>query len=305
MTMSGKSTAILLMAYGTPTNENDIEAYLTDIKRGRKPTTGEIDDLKRRYQKIGGHSPLQEITAAQASKLESTLNSQGIKISVHFGMRHWHPYIIEAAQSILRPEIGKVIGLVLAPHYSKMSVGAYNTILKDSLANSQIEVDFIDSWSDNPTYHHAVSEKISLALSNFPKDGDAQVLFTAHSLPEKIIADGDPYEYQLLASCKAVASLSKLEKWSFAYQSASHTKDKWLGPDILEALETVPKSSNVLVVPIGFVSDHLEILYDIDVEAQDFAKAHGINLQRTESLNTSPSFIAALADVVRDRIPSN
>jgi ferrochelatase len=303
MTTDRKKTAILLMAYGTPSNQDDIEPYLTDIIRGRRPTTAEIEDLKRRYREIGGHSPLQEITAAQASKLESVLNSEGIKVPVHFGMKHWHPYIAETAQNFLKSGIHRLIGLVLAPHYSSMSIGGYKNILQSSLANSQIEIDFIDSWSDNPIYHQAVTEKILKALKKFPND--KQVLFTAHSLPERIITEGDPYSSQLLASCEAVAKLSKIEKWSFAYQSAGHTPDKWLGPDILEALESFGNSGNVLIVPIGFVSDHLEILYDIDVEAQTFARTRGINLQRTESLNISPTFIAALADVVRNRIPSN
>ncbi|HKM79126.1 MAG TPA: ferrochelatase [Candidatus Bathyarchaeia archaeon] len=303
MTSIRKNTAILLMAYGTPSNQNDIEPYLTDIKRGRKPTTAEIEDLKRRYREIGGHSPLQEITAAQASKLESTLNLEGIAVPVHFGMKHWHPYISETAQNFLKSGIRRLISLVLAPHYSNMSIGGYKNILQSSLANSQIEIDFIDSWYNSPIYHQAVSEKILKALKKFPSD--KQVLFTAHSLPERIITEGDPYSSQLLSSCEAVAKLSKIEKWSFAYQSAGHTHEKWLGPDILEALGSIGNSGNVLVVPIGFVSDHLEILYDIDVEAQTFARARGINLQRTESLNASPAFIAALADIVRNRIPSN
>ena len=140
MTSTRKNTAILLMAYGTPSNQNDIEPYLTDIKRGRKPTTAEIEDLKRRYREIGGHSPLQEITAAQASKLESALNPKESAVPVHFGMKHWHPYIAETAQNLLKSGIRRLISLVLAPHYSNMSIGGYKNILQSSLANSQIEI---------------------------------------------------------------------------------------------------------------------------------------------------------------------
>jgi ferrochelatase len=290
------------MAYGTPINENDIEPYLTDINRGRKPTTAEVEDLKRRYREIGGHSPLLEITAAQASKLQSLLNTKGFNVSVHFGMKHWHPYIAETVPNILRLGIRRLVGLVLAPHCSRMSIGEYKAAFNSTLTNSQIEIDFIDSWYDNPIYQQAVSEKILKAFKKFSTHEQVQVLFTAHSLPERITNEGDPYRSQLLKACNAVAKLSKIERWSLAYQSAGHTSKKWLGPDVLEVLESLNKPVEVLVVPIGFVSDHLEILYDIDIEAQTFARSHGINLQRIESLNISPSFITGLADVVSSRV---
>jgi ferrochelatase len=290
------------MAYGTPRSEHEIEPYLTDIKRGRKPTGPEIEDLKKRYREIGGRTPLLEITAAQASKLEAALNSKGISVRVYFGMKHWHPHITEAVTELLKLETRKVAALVLAPHYSRMSIGEYKVILENSLVNSQIEIEFIDHWHNNPFLRHAFKEKITEALKRFPRNVKIEILFTAHSLPERIITDGDSYPMQLLESCKAVASLVNIETWSLAYQSASHTRDKWLGPDILETLARLPKHTNVLVVPIGFVSDHLEILYDIDVEARTFARSRGINLLRTESLNTSPTFINALVDVVSSRI---
>ena len=294
--------SILLMAYGTPTRENDVEPYLSDIMRGRKPSTLQIEDLKRRYRAIGGKSPLLEITAAQASKLESLLKSKGYDVSVHVGMKHWHPYITETVHNILETETSRLVGLVLAPHYSRMSIGEYKNLLNSSLMNSQIEIDFIDSWCGNPTYQKAISDKVTEALQRFPNPKLVHVIFTAHSLPERILKDGDPYPSQLLDTCKSIAKFSNVEEWSFAYQSAGHTPEKWLGPDLLEALEKFNKPSNVLVVPIGFVSDHLEILYDIDIEAQTFAREHGINLHRSESLNASPSFIAALSDVVSNRI---
>ena len=292
------------MAYGTPRSEHEIEPYLTDIKRGRKPTEIEVEDLKKRYREIGGRSPLLEITAAQASRLEAALNSKGISARVYFGMRHWHPHITEAVTEILKLEIRKIVALVLAPHYSEMSIGEYKITLENSLANSQIEIQFIDNWHNNSLLNYAFKEKVVEALKRFPKNVKTEILFTAHSLPERIVKDGEPYPMQLLESCKAVASLVNIETWSLAYQSAGHTGDKWLEPDILEALRRLPKHTNVLVVPIGFVSDHLEILYDIDVQAQAFARSHGINLLRTESLNTSPTFINALVDVVSSRITS-
>ena len=290
------------MAYGTPASEDDIEPYLTHIKKGRKPSTAEIEDLKRRYRAVGAHSPLLAITANQTSKLEAALNSKGIKAPVYFGMKHWYPYIADTVPKILKLGTRRLVGLVLSPHYSRVGVGEYKTILQRSVANSQIKVEFIDSWHNNSLLHQAIGEKISDALVKLPTNTKTHVLFTAHSIPERIITEGDPYSSQLLDSCKAVAKLTGLERWSLAYQSASHTADKWLGPDILDALVSLDKPVNVLVVPIGFVTDHLEILYDIDIEAQTFAKSREINLRRTDSLNTSPTFIAALADVISTRI---
>jgi ferrochelatase len=186
-----------------------------------------------------------------------------------------------------------------------MSVGGYRKALQSALMNSEnIDVDFVESWHNNAIFHNAIAEKVSEALKKFPPDADISVLFSAHSLPERIIAEGDPYPTQLLQSCEAVAKLVNLEKWYFAYQSAGQTGEKWLGPDILEVLGKMTTKSSVLVVPIGFVADHLEILYDIDVEARSFAKSRDITLRRTDSLNTSPKFISALTGIVSNELTS-
>lgn len=298
--------AVLLMAYGTPGSENDIEAYLTDIRRGRRPSPDAVESLKERYRKIGGRSPLLDITIGQASALEKTLNSDGLETRVYLGMKHWHPYIKDVVPQIVRDGFRRIIALVLAPHYSHMSIGGYQQALNEALeASHRLQADFIESWYDNPLFHHAVGEEISEALKQFPVSTEVEVIFTAHSLPERILQQNDPYPKQIHSSCQAVANQLKIERWSFAYQSAGQGDEKWLGPDILEVLKDVSRSAkacNVLVVPIGFVADHLEILYDIDIEAQSFAKAHDLNLKRTKSLNTSPTFIAALADIVRRRL---
>ena len=287
------------MAYGTPSTEDEIEPYLTDIRRGRKPTLNEVEDLKRRYREIGGHSPLLEITKEQASALELQLHAKKIRVPVYYGMKYWHPYISETVRDILNLGVHRIVGLALTPHYSRMSVGGYREVLQSALINSEnIEADFVESWYNNAIFHNAIAEKVIDALKKFPPNADISVLFTAHSLPERIIAEGDPYPTQLLQSCKAVAKLTNHEKWLFAYQSAGQTGEKWLGPDILEVLGKMATKSSVLVVPIGFVTDHLEILYDIDVEAMAFAKSRDITLRRTDSLNTSPRFISALTDIV-------
>jgi len=295
--------AILLMAYGTPLSEDDIESYLTDIRRGRKPTADQVEDLKRRYREIGGYSPLLEITKAQAFQLEQRLYAKQIRVPVYYGMKHWHPYIAETIKDISKRGIHRIVGLVLAPHYSRLSVGIYRQLLESALVNSKdIEVDFVESWYDNSLFQSAITEKVIDALKKCPQGTDISILFTAHSLPERIIVEGDPYPAQLLESCKSVAKLANIQRWSFAYQSAGKTGEKWLGPDILEVLGKMATRSSVLIVPIGFVADHLEILYDIDVEARAFAKSRDVVLCRTESLNVSPKFISALTDIVSSRL---
>jgi ferrochelatase len=293
------------MAYGAPSSEDEIEAYLTDIRGGRKPSAEAVGDLKERYRKIGGRSPLLEITRAQATALEKSLNSMGVMVRVYIGMKHWHPYIGEVVPTILSDGFHRVTGLVLAPHYSSLSTGGYKQALEKAVEGLQVQIDFIESWCDNPLFHQALAEKIRDSLRQFPGSAKVQVIFTAHSLPDRILQQNDPYPKQLQSSCEAVAKLLRIDNWSFAYQSAGKTNEKWLGPDILEALNELSlkgDTDHVLVVPIGFVADHLEISYDIDLEAQLFASARGLNLKRTESLNASPAFINALADIVHRRL---
>jgi ferrochelatase len=300
---------VFLMAYGTPNSEEDMEPYLTDIRGGHRPTKVILENLTERYRKIGGRSPLLDISNAQASALEKTMNARGVKARVYVGMKHWHPYIREVIPRAANDGISRIIALALAPHYSQVSIGRYKQALDHALAEAvNLSVDFVDSWYDHPLFHRAVAEKVNLAMGQFPRSGDVDILFTAHSLPERILDHNDPYPSQLRSSCEAVANMLKLDRWSFAYQSAGQTAEKWLGPDILESLKEISergKTVNVLVVPIGFVADHLEILYDIDVEAQEFAKAHGLHLRRTESLNTSQTFISALADIALTRASQN
>jgi ferrochelatase len=300
------NTALLLMAYGTPNSMDEIESYLTDIRRGRKPSHEALEDLKNRYKRIGGRSPLLEITRAQATALRKQLTLQYVNAEVYIGMKHWHPYIHEVIPQILDDGYDRVLGLVLAPHYSSMSIGGYKQALEQSTrALGKLKVDFIESWYDHPLFHRAVHERIREALEAFTEPEKVELLFTAHSLPERILTVKDPYPTQLQSSCRSVAALLGRKEWSFAYQSAGQTNEKWLGPDLMEYLRDLqaPRGTDgVLVVPIGFVSDHLEILYDIDVEAQEFARTRRLNLKRTESLNASPTFISALAELVHKRL---
>jgi len=292
------------MAYGTPNSADEIEPYLTDIRRGRTPSPEAVQELKNRYNKIGGRSPLLEITKAQTSALEHELRSSGMDVNVYFGMKHWHPYIREVVPQIIDNGSRQVICLALAPHYSAISIGGYRKAFDETNAG-RLKADFVESWYDNPLFHAAVSEKIKKALTKFRKPENVELVFTAHSLPERILQQNDPYPIQLQSSCKSVTALLKRNRWSFAYQSAGMTQEKWLGPDLLELLDQLNKRNGlggVLVVPIGFVADHLEILYDIDIEAQEYAKKHNLPLERTESLNAAPEFITALAGIVRERL---
>jgi ferrochelatase len=339
---------VLLMAYGCPDNLEDVEAYYTHIRRGIKPSPEQVLKLKGRYRRIGGRSPLLEVTREQARELEKRLNGVGAihalpagrqelplqnhGFKIYLGMKHWHPHIEKTVSEMVTDGIEKGIGLVLSPHYSRISTEGYIAAVKKALQNvgdpesssgrelSLPEFSFIESWHGHTLYIKALTEKIRKATMLFPDESRSRivVLFTAHSLPEKILEWNDPYPGELRKTCELITrdlqltplSIPPFKRgenkggWSFAYQSASHTEEKWLGPDILEELERLAGEGhrNILIVPIGFVSDHLEILYDIDVECMEFAKSREIALQRTESLNSSPLFIDALADIVRKAV---
>jgi ferrochelatase len=274
------------MAYGSPSRPEEIPAYFADIRGGRPASPEAVEELCERYRRIGGTSPLNEITERQRAALARELG-----IPVHVGMKHWTPRIAEAAEQALAEGAERVVGLVLAPHFSRMSVGGYRRQLEEALAG-RAELVFIASY-------HAFEPFIELLAARVGET-DAHVVFTAHSLPERILADGDPYKEQLLESSSLVAERVGIESWSFAFQSESPTGEPWLGPDILDELERLHGEGvrKVLVAPIGFVADHLEIYWDIDVEAREKAAELGLGLERTESLNDDPAFIRVLASLV-------
>jgi protoporphyrin/coproporphyrin ferrochelatase len=283
-------TAVVLMAYGSPANPEDIPAYFADIRGGRPASPEAIEELMERYRRIGGGSPLNEITERQRAALERELG-----VPVYVGMKHWTPHIAAAAERALAEGAERVVGLVLAPHFSHMSVGGYKRQLEEALAG-RAELVFVESY-------HAFEPFIEL-LAERMGDTDAHVVFTAHSLPERILADGDPYKKQLLETSRLVADKAGVESWSFAFQSESPTGEPWLGPDIADELDRLRGEGvhKVLVAPIGFVADHLEIYWDIDVEAREKAAELGLELDRMESLNDDPAFIRVLASVVTEQV---
>jgi ferrochelatase len=243
--------------------------------------------LAERYRRIGGRSPLDDVTEAQRAALEQEL---GLPVLV--GMKHWQPRIAEAVERALQGGATRLIGVVLAPHYSRLSVGEYRERL-DAALEGRAPLVLVESWHDDPAFVEVVADRV--------RGTDAWVVFTAHSLPERILADGDPYRDQLLETSRMVAEQAGLgESWSFAFQSASPTGEPWLGPDILDELERLHGEgvAKVLVAPVGFVSDHLEILWDLDIEARERSEELGLELARIESLNDDPAFIRALAGVV-------
>lgn len=293
--------ALLLMAYGGPDSLADVEPYLLDVRGGR-PTSPELTkEIRDRYALIGGRSPLLERTREQAAALEARLARDAERIPVYVGMRHWHPYIAETFRQIVADGVTHLTAIAMAPQYARMSVGAYIRKVEEAQQSlgSNVDVTFVKSWHDHPLFLEAVAERVRQAvgddLSSF------EVIFTAHSLPERILQDGDPYATEFLESADGVARILGLPRWHWGYQSAGSTTDRWLGPDVSVRLQELAAEGwkRVVIVPLGFVCDHIEILYDVDMLYRDQAKALGLELRRTESLNAFPPFIEALAAIAR------
>ncbi len=296
---------VLLMAYGTPEHLSDVEPYYRDILSGREPSPEAVATLTERYRAVGGRTPLLETTRSVADLLEQRLNLGGGDASwrVYVGMKHWHPYIAEAVESIVADGIDELVALPLAPHYSRMSAGGYRDAVARSMAqaSSSPQTRFIESWHANPQFTALIAQRVRDALARPDADpSDVEVLFTAHSLPARIVDEGDPYPEELAESAAAVAQAAGIASWRFAYQSAAKTGTPWLGPDILEGIEEIAREGgkNVLVVPSGFVCDHLEILFDVDIVAKRAAEDLGVRLLRIEMPNDSPDFVEALFDIV-------
>jgi ferrochelatase len=294
---------LLVMAYGGPDKLEDVEPYLLDV-RGYRPTSQEIiHEVRERYREIGGRSPILEQTREQAAALEATLNADGQQFKAFVGMRHWHPYIKDILAEMQAQGIEKAVGLVMAPHYSRMSIGAYINKVED--ADSRIAFSCIESWHLEAGYIHALANRVRNALQRFPAEvrADVPVIFTAHSLPEKILEWNDPYPSQLRETVSAVMEQLGSQPHEFAYQSAAISTIPWLGPDAGEVIERLVAEGKIyiLLCPIGFVCEHVEILYDIDIVYQNLAKSLGIHLERIEMLNTAPEMIDGLAGMIREK----
>lgn len=293
--MAAERIGVLLMAYGGPSSLDEVEPYLMDVRGGRPTSRELVEEIRHRYAAIGGRSPILEHTRAQAAALGRAL---GPRYAVHVGMRHWHPYIKEAVDQAAAEGLRRLVAIAMAPHYSSLSVGAYEQKVMDA-ARGRFDVAPIKSWGHHPKFIAAVKEHVIQALQRFPAPDAVQVLFTAHSLPERILKHGDPYPGELRASAQAVAVALGLSAWHFAFQSAGASPEPWLGPEAGEVLDRLAREGfkDFLIVPIGFVCDHVEILYDIDVEYRALAEQLGVRLERTSSLNDDPLLVEALADL--------
>jgi ferrochelatase len=285
--MSG--TAVILMAYGSPERITDVPAYYSDIRGGRPIAPEHLEDLVARYHRLGieDSNPLNAITEATRAALELELG-----VPVYTGMKHWTPRVAEAVDAALAAGAHALVGLVLAPHYSRLSIGGYQRLLDEAVAG-RAGVSFVESWYDDSGFVAFLADRI--------RDTDAHVVFTAHSLPARIVDEGDPYRDQLLETARLVADTAGVDDWSFSFQSESPTGEPWLGPDILDHLGDLHGRGieDVLVCPVGFVSDHLEIRWDIDTEAQARAAELGMRLERIEMPNADPAFVRVLAEIVR------
>jgi ferrochelatase len=297
-------TAVLLMAYGTPRTKEEILPYYTDIRRGRPPTEEALQDLINRYEAIGGLSPLKQLTEAQRDALQRELDD--IKpghYQVFLGLKHATPFVEEAVAEVAELGFKKIVGLVLAPHFSSYSIGQYIGRVREAAAPHNIEVVGIDSWAREEAFIDFLANDMKKKLATMPER--TKVLFTAHSLPQRIIDGGDPYPDELRATAELVAEkvgLTRWSQWSIAWQSAGRTPEPWIGPDILEVIDQVATTRNtdeaidgVLVCACGFVADHLEVLYDLDIEAAHRAETHGLAFARIECVKDNQKVMHALA----------
>jgi protoporphyrin/coproporphyrin ferrochelatase len=298
-------TGVLLLAYGTPETPDQVEPYFRHIRGGRAPSPEAVEHLRHRYELVGGATPLLTITADTASALQAALDRRAPgEYRTYVAMKHWHPFIADVIPRIAAAGVRRLIVLVLAPHYSRMSIGGYRHYVDEAVAalDTPLEVSFVESWHLQPEFIELMSARVREGLATFPEAhrAEACVLFSAHSLPVRIRTWDDPYEAQLDASCAAVAKHAGVWNWRFAWQSAGSTGEPWLGPDIGEVLDELHAEGirRVLSVPIGFVCEHLEVLYDIDHEAARKASALGMTLHRTRMPNATPELIAVLDALV-------
>jgi ferrochelatase len=300
--VSKERCGVLLLAHGAPDRLEDIPEFLLHVRGGRKLPDAAVEEVKRRYALVGGGSPLLRETNRQAEALAEMLGQP-----VFVGMRNWKPFISESVRRLTEEGIRRVVALCLAAQNSRTSVGLYRERLRDAVEKfaPQLEVEFVESWHDQPELIAAFREKISCAFNKVEElaGGGVPVIFTAHSVPVMTIADGDPYERQVRETAASVARAMSLDEWSVAFQSQGMTDEPWIGPTVESEIDRVAAGHrHVLIAPVGFVSDHVEILYDIDVVLRDYGRSKGVTVSRSESLNDSPLFIRALASIVGSRV---
>jgi len=318
--VSTERIGVLLMAYGTPESPDEVEPYLTHIRehytyiRGdKRPSPEMVADLQARYRLIGGRSPLLDISRAQAEalerRLEETLAPQtGLSFRTYVGMKHWHPFIHDVVRQMAADGVRRAVGIALTAQYSKLSVGGYIHAAQEAIEQSgaPIRMTFVEHWHDRPGFLKALARRVEAARTLFPEAqrADLPVVFTAHNLPAKILEWNDPYPRHMEETARGVAELAGIRRWFVAWQSAGSTPVRWLEPQLPEVLAQLRDAGDraVLICPAGFVADHLEVLYDIDIEARKLANEMGMQLERTASLNADDDLIDVLAELVREQV---
>ncbi|HSG15546.1 MAG TPA: ferrochelatase [Anaerolineae bacterium] len=297
--------AVILLAYGGPDSLDDIPAYLLDIRGGRPTSQELIDDITDRYRQIGGRSPLLDITNSVADKVATVIDRP-----VYVGMRHWSPYIVDVVGQMATDGIDHIVAICMAPHYSTLSIDKYREKVEEAVAGRDIRLSFVDSWHTQPAYLGGIAGKVRQTLTRWPASEQkrVKVIFTAHSLPSFILDRGDPYDAQLRETAGLLAEMLGLaaDRWTFSYQSAAQTGMPWLGPQIEDLVPELAANGerDLLIAPIGFISDHVEILYDIDIGLQAIASAHGVRVERTPMLNACRPLIVALSALARTALDS-
>lgn len=299
------TTAILLLAYGGPDSLDDVPAYLADVRGGRPTPPDLLAEVVERYRAIGGRSPLLAITRQLAARLQ-----EAVGWTVYVGMRHWHPFIRETVTQMAADGITRAAAICLAPQYSRMSIGAYRARLDEALAalSAPPAIAFVESWHTHPALIEGLAEQTRAAWARLPHEAadQAMVVFTAHSLPAAIVEHGDPYAKQVQETAQLVAQRLALSpaRWRLAYQSAPRTGPLWLGPSVEETIPLLAAEGvrDLVLSPIGFLADHVEVLYDLDIAAQAIARAHGVRIERAPMLNDSPTLVSALADLAQQAL---
>jgi ferrochelatase len=311
--MSNQTIGVLLMAYGGPNNLEELPGYLADIRSGRTTSQAVLNEMRHNYALIGGKSPLFEISTQQGAAVEKLLNvnmpADNPTYKVYLGMRHWSPWIEDTVRDMLNAGIERAVALVLAPHYSSFSIAKYHQKVQGGLQmfGGHIDFEYVNSYNTAPKYIQALVNRVQEGLARWPENErpDVHLILSAHSLPIRIVKAGDPYQDQLFETARLVAEGAGLsgEQWSWSYQSAGRSPEPWLDPQIEAYIPELAKRGvrNIISVPIGFVSDHVEMLFDIDIKAQQVAHENGVRLERPPALNLDPLFIETLADLVQER----
>lgn len=304
MSQPETNIGLLVMHYGTPASIEDVLPYYTHIRRGRAPSPEQLQDLVDRYLAIGGPSPLTEISRRQAEAIQAGLAKCGLPVRLYVGTKHAPPFVADAVQAMAADGIDRAVGIVLAPHFSSFSIAAYEKYACGARDEHRptMSLEIIERWGTLPAFIDALANRVRAQLAGWDAS-ETLVIFSAHSLPEKIVAAGDPYKDELLKTAALVAERAGIPHWTFAFQSASNTGEPWLGPDILDVIEGgAAEYNNILACTIGFVSDHLEVLFDLGIEARDKCATLGLDFRRAETIGDDAQVMNALAGLVFDRL---